>query len=109
MSEVCLQTDENGLGFRVTEAHVVFEHAWAFGCEHQADEEYAAKGKTFVACARERRLDDFKDDPFKRQVVKHGRVCDRAHAPGIWAGVMFADALMVARGWHQSVIAPICE
>src|SRR5437763_14366142 len=83
--QIAFEPDEDGLRFRVAEADVVFEHARARGCKHQADEEDAAKGEPVRLRARERRFDDLAGDAPACRIVEHSWPGARAPAAAVRA------------------------
>src|SRR5216684_7374465 len=53
LRKVAFQSHQDRLGFRIAKPDVVLEHLRPADCHHQANEQYAAKRKAFVATSIE--------------------------------------------------------
>src|SRR5262245_38258335 len=71
LHEIALQTNQNCLGLRISETHIVLEDARTIGGEHEPDEEDSAKGKALSQRAIKCRLDNLFDDSIPRCLIEH--------------------------------------
>ena len=105
--QVCFQSHQNRLSFRIAEADVVLQDARPIACQHQADEKNAAEGKAFSARAAQCRLDDLVDYSLQSRIIDNTRIGNGAHAAGVRSRITFADSLVIARRRHQPKILAV--
>ena len=109
IDDVGFHADHDWLGFWIAEAHVVFEHAWAFFGQHQPGVENAGEWCAFGSHGG----DGWSDDGFIDQLGEffgvHWGWGISAHTAGVWPFVAVEDALMVLSGHHWQHMLAISE
>ena len=95
VEQVGLEAGQDDLGFRIAEAGVVFEDFGTARGHHEAAIEDADEGRAFFGHAADGGLGDVAHDPLGHLRLEHGVSGVGAHAAGVEAGVVFADALVV--------------
>jgi hypothetical protein len=105
LEQIGLKARQDDLGFGITEAGVVLDHARSARREHDANEERAAVVETLVRDGIDGGADDLVLDAFEqiRRDDLGGRV--GAHAAGVGTGIAVTDTLVILRGGQDDVIA----
>ncbi len=109
VDQVAIEANQDGLGFRIAEAGVEFEHLRPARGHHEAAVEHAGEGRIFLGHACDGGLGNVAQNP-----LRHGGIEQRiggvdAHAAGVGAGVALADALVVLRGNERRHVLAVAE
>ena len=109
VDQIAFETDKDGLGFRIAEAGVEFEHLRSARGHHEAAIEDSGEGSVLRGHAFDRGDGDVLQNP-----LGHGGIEKRiggvdAHTAGVGAGVAFADALVILRGNERRHVLAVAE
>src|SRR5690606_42100409 len=106
--QIRLHTQHDWLGFRVTEATVVFDHfRGAGGVDHQAGVEDTGVIVAFGGHAVDGWVNDLAHDAVVNVLGDHRRRGIGTHTAGVRAGVFVTDALVILAGGHWQYIFAI--
>lgn len=105
-SEVALDHGQNGFGFRVAKAAVVFKDLRAIRGEHDAEVKEASIGQAVVDQSGDGGLDDVSFNLSKEGGRGELAGSDGAHAAGVGALVGVANAFVIAGG-HEDLIGVV--
>ena len=97
VQKIAIKANQDGLGFRIAETRVEFEHLRPARRHHESAIQHAGEGRTFFGHACDRGFGNVMQNP-----LRHGGIEKRisgvdAHAAGVGAGVALADALVILR------------
>lgn len=99
-AEISFDAVEEGLGFGVAEADIVFKDLGSCGGHHQAGVEEPGKGGAFALELVDDGLHDGVHHLLAHVAIEEAGVGVSAHAAGVGALVVIGDALVVLRGFE---------
>ena len=108
-TQLGFKAGQDGLGFGIAEARVILENFRTARRHHEAAIENTDKGSAFFGDAADSGLGDVAHDPVSHLRLKHGVSGVDAHAAGVGAGIVFADAFVVLRGCEGRDVGAVTE